>query len=112
MKRLLALVVCCVITGAALLLPILIYRLAPNSWIYSEQYRKAGDVISKIERYKKEHNVYPPNLSELGIEEKEEGPFYYRLQDDGTFWIWFSGGKSFFACQTYDSGTREWCESD
>lgn len=100
------------IARIAIFPPFLILRLAPNSWLYSKQFREAAAIISKIEKYKEDHKVYPENLSALGIAEREDGPYYYNLREDGTFRVWFSGGGSFFACQTYNSTTREWYETD
>ena len=112
MKPLIAFVFCCVVLGVATCSPYLIHRVAPNSWLYSKRYSEAACIISKIEKYKVDHNVYPHDLSVLGIKYDDNGPYYYDLREDGTFRIWFSGGKSFFACQTYNSATRDWYESD
>jgi hypothetical protein len=87
-------------------------RYAPNEWLYLRKFRAGAKLISKIEEFKRDNGKYPPNLTALGIDEKETGPLYYSLRDDGSYSVWFSGGKSFFASQVYDSKTRNWHESD
>jgi type II secretory pathway pseudopilin PulG len=88
-------------------------RYTPNEKKFSRQYREAEAIISRIEDYHRNHGTFPTNLSAVGIEEKDEsGPYYYTLQQDGSYTVSFTGGKGFFACQTFSSKSRQWYESD
>jgi hypothetical protein len=68
--------------------------------------KEGNEVVAKIERFKKDKGRLPLSLSEIGIEEKEEGPIYYQKQDSSKYVIWFSAelGESV----TYDSSTKKW----
>ena len=67
---------------------------------------EANQIIVKLENFKKENNRLPDSLSGIGIEEKEEGPIYYRKTGDATYKIWF--GTSLGESVTYDSEKRKW----
>ena len=66
-----------------------------------------GDkIISKIERFREERRRLPESLSEVGIEEKEEGPIYYEKKSDTKFVLWF--GMELGGSVIYDSEARKW----
>ncbi|MGE5846459.1 MAG: hypothetical protein ACM34O_07030 [Ignavibacteria bacterium] len=69
-------------------------------------YNLGKNTIQKIENFKNNNKRLPNSLSELGIEEKEEGPIYYNKIDSNRYIIWF--GTTLGESQTYDSEKRNW----
>ncbi len=68
---------------------------------------KAGnEIVNKIENFKKDKGKLPETLSEIGIEEKEEGPIYYRKKSETKFVLRF--GTTLGESVTYNSNTKEW----
>ncbi|MAS96831.1 MAG: hypothetical protein CMO55_26875 [Verrucomicrobiales bacterium] len=100
------------VLGIALISLLLLAWFAPNKWLYSREFRTANNIIEKIEGFRSRHGFYPESLSAFGIEESEEGPYHYERIPDGSFQVWFGGGKGFFSCQTYDSKIGSWAETD
>ena len=49
-------------------------------------------IYLKVLDYQRMHGRLPDNLSEIGVEEKMEGPIYYVKQTDTTFIIYYGGG--------------------
>ena len=68
--------------------------------------KKGNDLVSKIELYKKSKGVLPASLSDIGIEEKEEGPLYYQRKDSVKYMVWF--GTSEGESKTYYSDSKKW----
>ena len=104
-----------VITVLLLLSAVSLYlfaRYAPNEWVYAHEYREAEGIVTKIEGYHHDHGAFPTNLAVIGIDDKDSGPYYYTLNEDGSYVVWFAGGKSSLACQVYNSNSRKWHESD
>lgn len=76
-----------------------------------ESLSKQGNIIiNKVETYKKRNGIPPSHLSQLGINEKEEGPFYYERLDSLRYIIWY--GNSLGESITYHSDTKKWENSD
>ncbi len=68
---------------------------------------KTGNkVVNKIENFRKEKGRTPVSLSEIGIEEKEEGPIYYQRKDETRYILWF--GKELGESVVYDSEKKKW----
>ncbi len=69
--------------------------------------KSEGDkIVARIERFKEERQRLPVSLSEVGIEEKEEGPIYYDKKSSTRYVVWF--GMELGESVTYDSETRKW----
>ncbi len=68
--------------------------------------KEGSEVVAKIERFKKENDRLPLSLSEIGIEEREEGPIYYQKQNSSKYIIWFV--EELGESVTYDSDTKKW----
>ncbi len=68
--------------------------------------KKGNDLVSKIELYRKNKGILPATLSEIGIEEKEEGPLYYQTKDSINYMVWF--GTSEGESKTYYSDSKKW----
>lgn len=62
-------------------------------------------IIEQIECYRMETGRLPENLSEMGIKESEEGP-YYQLKTDSTYILWY--GTTLGESVIYDSERKEW----
>lgn len=78
-----------------------------SCYVREQNLRNEGNqVIAKIESFKKDTDRLPNSLKDIGIEEKEEGPVYYRKTSDTTYKIWF--GTSLGESVAYDSEKREW----
>ena len=73
---------------------------------YSEKLAKGNEVVAKVESFRKDKGRLPNSLSEIGIEETESGPIYYRKESESKYTVWF--GKELGESATYDSETKEW----
>jgi hypothetical protein len=68
--------------------------------------KQGNELIIKIESYKKQHGFLPASLSDIGIQETEEGPLYYDKKDSINYIIWF--GTSLGESVTYHSDSNKW----
>jgi hypothetical protein len=48
-------------------------------------------IYHKMLDFQKLHGHLPDNLSEIGVEDKMEGPIYYNKQSDSAFIIYYGG---------------------
>lgn len=67
---------------------------------------KGNGIVEKIEIYKHKKGRLPNSLSDLGIEEKVEGPIYYNMIDSSKYIVWF--GTTVGESITYSSETKKW----
>jgi hypothetical protein len=88
----------------SLLIFFTIHLLSRTSRLKSE----GDEIICKIEAFNKENGRLPDSLSEIGIEEKLEGPIYYDKKDDSEYIVWFGAGLG--ESVIYHSTTKEWDE--
>jgi len=65
-----------------------------------------NDVIKKIENYRLKNNKLPESLTDIGIEEKEEGPIYYRKDSETDYIVWY--GLTLGESRIYDSKAKTW----
>lgn len=72
----------------------------------SRRLREGSEIINKVENFKKDKGRLPNSLSELGIEEKLDGPIYYNKRSDTKYVVWF--GTSLGESVTYDSDSKKW----
>ena len=63
-------------------------------------------MVAKVEEFRKAERRLPNSLNEIGIIESENGPIYYRKEDETKYIIWF--GKEVGESVTYDSDTKQW----
>lgn len=63
-------------------------------------------VVGKIEQFRTENKRLPESLKELGFEESEQGPVYYRKQSDERYEVWY--GARLGESVTYDSERKTW----
>lgn len=68
--------------------------------------KKGNEIISQIESFRLEKGALPNSLRDLGLEEKLEGPLYYRRLDDTRYELWY--GTTLGESVTYDSNRRSW----
>ncbi len=68
--------------------------------------KTGNEIVNKIEKFRKDKGKLPETLSEIGIEEKEEGPIYYKKESETKYILWF--GTTLGESITYDSDTKEW----
>jgi len=68
--------------------------------------KTGNEIINKIESFRKEKGRTPISLSEIGVEEKEEGPIYYQRKDETRYILWF--GKELGESVVYDSEKKKW----
>lgn len=64
------------------------------------------DIVKKIEVYRQKNGKLPESLTDIGIEEKEEGPIYYRKDSETDYIIWY--GLTLGESRVYDSKTKAW----
>lgn len=66
-----------------------------------------GDLlVERIEIFNKENGRLPESLTEMGIEEKMEGPLYYQKEGEDQFIVSF--GLTLGESMIYRSETGEW----
>jgi hypothetical protein len=70
-------------------------------------FKKANEIIEKIEDYRKYHKKLPDSLEDIGEQERMEGPVYYNKWDSDNYTISFSGRSVGSSC-VYHSETGEW----
>ncbi len=85
------------------MLTISLFVFACNS---NDKMKQGKEAITKIENFKMEKNRLPNSLNEIGIEESESGPIYYRKESETKYIVWF--GKELGESMTYDSETKQW----
>jgi hypothetical protein len=67
---------------------------------------QGNKIVAKIDAFNNKNKRLPNSLSEIGIEEKLEGPIYYQKVTDTKYVVWF--GKELGESETFDSDTRQW----
>jgi hypothetical protein len=73
----------------------------------TDKKQKLGEeIITKIENYKKTAGHLPNHLDSIGVVEKEEGPFYYKKENDTTYIIYYGLGLG--ESMVYDFKTNQW----
>ena len=90
-----------------LIVPLVAFMLLFVSGCREQRLKEAGEALAfRIDSFQTVEKRLPENLGELGIEEKMEGPLYYRKLSSENYWIYFGTtlGESIF----FRSETREW----
>ncbi|MCX6579261.1 MAG: hypothetical protein NT166_03680 [Candidatus Aminicenantes bacterium] len=82
------------------------------------EFKKANEIIQKIEDYRKCHGKLPDSLEDIGEETKMEGPIYYNKidsqyyekinPDEDVYIVSFSMGFTVGESCTYHSDTKIW----
>jgi len=63
-------------------------------------------VVVKVGQFHVSKNRLPKTLSEIGINETEEGPIYYKQLSETRYQVWY--GSSLGESVTYDSDRKTW----
>lgn len=84
---------------------IMVFLLSACS-INEEYVIQAKEYIRIIENFKEQHGGYPSSLSEAGLDDKEEGPLYYRKLSENHFIIWYP--KQLGTSRVYSSQSKTW----
>jgi hypothetical protein len=77
---------------------------------YTKKFKKANEIIQKIENYRKCHGRLPESLKDVGYEQEEKvfgGPIFYDKTDSDKYIIWFGAGSLGSSC-IYHSETGKW----
>lgn len=77
-----------------------------NRW---KHFRKATEIIQKIENYRKHHGKLPDTLDDIGYEPEEKvfgGPIFYDKINSKDYRIWF--GTYLGESCVYHSKTKKW----
>ena len=95
------------ILSILIVISILISVIICFRYIENDNYLKRGDeLINKIELYRKQYNMLPEDISELGVKESmSDGP-YYEKQDSMHYVVFFTIG--FDESKVYSSETKKW----
>lgn len=62
--------------------------------------------IVRIEAFRAGHGRLPDSFAEIGVQEDESGPVYYKKQNETSYIVWY--GMRLGESEIYDSQTREW----
>ena len=76
------------------------------SFYGNEKLEKGKEIVKKIENFKNDKGKLPESLAEIGIEEREEGPIYYKKESETKFMLWF--GTTLGESVQYNSDTKQW----
>jgi type II secretory pathway pseudopilin PulG len=68
--------------------------------------QEVKDVVNRVEAYRSRKGKLPESLTDLGLEERMEGPIYYEKRDSLHYYVWF--GTSLGDSYTYDSEKKKW----
>ena len=69
--------------------------------------RSAGDdLVARVEQYRAVRGALPEDVRALGVEERLEGPAYYRRVDSTRYEVWY--GADLGESVTYRSETGDW----
>jgi len=100
-------IVMTILSVICLILGWLIYE-SLRAWDCNEykEYEKAVEVIQKIEDYRRCHGKLPDSLTDIGEEERMEGPIFYKKINSEEYEVWFS--YYFGESCTYHSDTKTW----
>lgn len=91
----------------AFVIALLIFTLScTNPFRENHLIEKGNQVVIQIEIFKRSNGRLPESLSEIGQEEKLEGPIYYRKETDTKYILWF--GAELGESITYNSDTNTW----
>ena len=76
----------------------------------SDKQAQAERMVEKIELFRAENKRLPESVEELGFEESEQGPVYYRKRNDEHYEVWY--GTSLGESVTYLSDQKAWRRSN
>ena len=68
--------------------------------------KEGAAVVEKIETFKARNSRLPDSLSDIGFNDTEKGPIYYRKTSDSSYEIWF--GAELGESVTYNSQSHTW----
>lgn len=77
-----------------------------NSYKSTRLEADGNQMVQQIEAYRQREKRLPDSVNEIGIEEKLDGPLYYKKLDNDRYLIWF--GTQFGESRTYDSREKQW----
>ena len=73
---------------------------------YTWYFKKANEVIQKIEDYRKCKGKLPESIEDIGETCDEGGPIFYDKIDDTNYEVWF--GTTLGSSCVYKSETKQW----
>jgi len=94
-----------VLLTAALISCLACQQIRNNSLI-----KTGNQLVTKIQAYKNENSRLPSTLKDIGMQEKLEGPIYYRKESESKYILWFGDGLG--ESVTYDSESNKWQPGD
>jgi hypothetical protein len=75
------------------------------------EYKKANEIIKKVESYRKKNGVLPNSLEDIGEETTMDGPVYYDKIKSDLYVVSFSLNSVGESC-TYYSDTKKWNDEE
>ncbi len=88
------------------ILTIIIFFVIYGCELKNENKEYADMLIEKVEKFKKENNRLPKNVSEFGLTELMDSPAFYQMENDSTYIVWL--GLSVGESKVYSSSTKKW----
>jgi hypothetical protein len=85
------------------------YMMAATRWPWIFDWgdiRQANKVIASVNSFQSRNGRLPNTLADMGLEDSESGPVYYRKTSDRTYIVWF--GTVLGESATYESSTKKW----
>jgi hypothetical protein len=76
--------------------------------VLCERHDYAEMLIAKVEKFKKENNRLPKEVSEIGLKEWEDSPAFYRFTNDTSYVVWY--GLAVGSSKVFRSTTKKWTE--
>ena len=76
-------------------------------WIfYRSEVRQANELIASVNSFQSRYGRLPNSLTDMGLDNSESGPIYYRKTSNSTYIVWF--GTMLGESSTYESSTKKW----
>jgi|SRR5215472_1124934 len=76
-------------------------------WIFDRsKVRQATKVIAAVNSFQSRYGRLPDTLTDIGLEDSESGPAYYKKTSDSEYIVWF--GTVLGESATYESSTKKW----
>ena len=73
-----------------------------------ERQKNAELIIEKVEVYKQEKGILPENVTEIGIDDKQDSLSFYIKKSQDEYEVWYGLGLG--TSKIYNSRTKKWRE--
>lgn len=81
-------------------------------YVLADHERSEGEAaVRGIERFRQSHHSLPNSLGEIGLNDGEDGPIYYKRVDNQNYCVWYAMKFTLGESVIYNSATKTWEEA-